>query len=128
MNPRISAVMIGVKDIKQARDFYAEGLGCPIKVDTPGFVSFDLGDGSSELTLYPWNAVAADAGVSADGSGFRGFSLHYIVSAPEEVDDALARAERAGAKIIKPAHKVQWGYFGYFADPDGYLWKVATQN
>ena len=128
MNPRISAVMIGVEDIKRARDFYADGLGCPVKLDTPGFVSFDLGDGSSELALYPWDAVAADAGVPANGSGFRGFSLHFIVTGPKQVDETLALAERAGAKIIKPAHKTQWGYFGYFSDPDGYLWKVATGN
>jgi uncharacterized protein len=33
----------------------------------------------------------------------------------------MAQAERAGAKVVKPAQKVQWGYFGYFADPDGNL-------
>ena len=128
MNLHISAVMIGVNDMKRSRDFYAEGLGCPIKLDTPGFVSFELGDSSSELALYPRNAVAGDAGVAAEGSGFRGFSLHFIVPGQEQVDEALATAERAGAKIIKPAQKTQWGYFGYFSDPDGYLWKVVAGN
>jgi uncharacterized glyoxalase superfamily protein PhnB len=29
--------------------------------------------------------------------------------------------------VVKAAAEAQWGgYFGYFSDPDGYLWKVAT--
>jgi hypothetical protein len=27
---------------------------------------------------------------------------------------------------VKAATAAQWGYFGYFSDPDGYLWKVAS--
>ena len=38
----------------------------------------------------------------------------------------MAEAVKAGAKIVRAAEKAQWGgYYGYFADPDGYLWKVA---
>ena len=36
------------------------------------------------------------------------------------------RAERAGARIVKPAHATFWGgYGGYFQDPDGHLWEVV---
>ena len=39
----------------------------------------------------------------------------------------IGQAQRAGAKVVKPAQASQWGgYFGYFSDPDGYLWKVAA--
>jgi len=39
----------------------------------------------------------------------------------------LDQAKRAGGKLVKPAQNAQWGgYFGYFSDPDGHLWKVAT--
>ena len=38
----------------------------------------------------------------------------------------MARAEAAGARILKPAAKTFWGgYDGYFADPDGHVWEVA---
>jgi len=124
--PEINAILIGVKDLGRSKKFYAEGLGCPIENDYPMFVSFKLGDGSPTLGLYPREALAADAGVAPDGSGFSGVTLHYIVKASERVDEVLAQAERSGAKIVKPAHKAQWGYFGYFADPDGHLWKVAA--
>ncbi len=33
---------------------------------------------------------------------------------------------RAGGSVVREAAASQWGYFGYFGDPDGYLWKVAT--
>jgi hypothetical protein len=62
-----------------------------------------LGDGSSALALYPWAALADDAGVSADGTGFRGITLAYNVRSEERVDAVLAEAERAGGAIVGPA-------------------------
>jgi uncharacterized protein len=50
--------------------------------------------------------LADDAGVSADGSGFHGVVLSYIVRSDERVDALLAEAERAGGKIAKPAHRL----------------------
>ncbi len=126
MNPQISAITLGVRDLNRAKQFYSEGLGCPIEQDQAGFVSFNLGSGSSTLALYAWDALAADAGVASDGSGFRGITLNYIVPSTERVDEVLAQAKHAGGKIAKPAQRAQWGYFGYFSDPDGYLWKVAS--
>lgn len=92
------------------------------------FVSFNLGDGSSALALYPWEAVAADAGVGPEGSGFRGITLSTLVPSSKEVDDVLAQAERAGGTIVKLGCKARWGCSGHFSDPDGYLWKVAAAN
>ncbi|HUU65810.1 MAG TPA: VOC family protein [Methyloceanibacter sp.] len=43
-----------------------------------------------------------------------------------EVDAMMAKAEAAGAQLLKPAVKVFWGgYSGYFADADGHVWEVA---
>ncbi len=126
MNPHVSVITLGVRDMSLAKQFYSEGLGWPIQQDYAEWVSFNLNDGSSALGLYPWNALAADAGVTAEGSGFRGFTLSYIVRSKERVDAVLAEAERAGGKIAKPAQDAYGGRFGYFTDPDGYLWKVAA--
>ena len=126
MHPEINSILIGVDDMARSKKFYAEGLGCPLKNDYPQFISFNLGEGSAELGLYKREALAADAGVSPQGEGFSGVTLHYIVKSNDRVDEVLSQAERAGAKIVKPAQKVQWGYFGWFADPDGHLWKVAA--
>jgi uncharacterized protein len=121
-----TTIMLGVEDLARSKAFYGEGLGCAIDQDHPNFVSFDLGDGSSSLALYEREAAAQDAGVSAEGSGFRGVSFHYIVPSAEAVDEVMSRAVAAGGAVVKEAGGAQWGYFGYFSDPDGYLWKVAS--
>lgn len=127
MNPQVSAITLGVRDLGRAKRFYSDGLGCPIGQDQGGFVSFNLGSGSSALALYQRDALADDAGVAAEGSGFSGVTLSYVVDSTARVDEVMAQAERAGGTIAKPAQSAQWGgYFGYFADPDGYLWKVAS--
>jgi uncharacterized protein len=126
---QVTAIMLGVEDLARSKKFYGEGLGCPIAQDYPNFVSFDLGDGSSSLALYQREAAAKDAGVSSEGSGFRGVSFHYIVPSSEAVDEVMANATTAGGEVVKEAAGSQWGgYFGYFSDPDGHLWKVASPS
>jgi predicted enzyme related to lactoylglutathione lyase len=44
------------------------------------------------------------------------------------VDEVMGKAVAAGGGVVKEAAATPWGYFGYFSDPDGYLWKVATAS
>jgi hypothetical protein len=126
---KINAVTLAVSDLARSNEFYAEGLGCEVEQDQPQYVQFGLGDGASGLSLYPRRELPHDAGVDAAGSGFAGVTLNYFVTVDSAVDEALARAEKAGGTIARPAQKAQWGgYFGYFADPDGYLWKVVSTS
>ena len=123
----MSAIMLGVKDLDRAKKFYAEGLNFKIEKVTRHFVSFSLGDGSPQLALYEWEAAAQDAGVAAEGSGFRGASFHLNPDSRDVVDETIRNAVAAGGSVVKEAAAAQWGgYFGYFSDPDGYLWKVTT--
>jgi uncharacterized protein len=123
---QVTAVMLAVEDLSRAKKFYGEGMGCAIDKDFPQFVSFTMGDGSS-LALYEREAAAQDAGVSAEGSGFRGVSLHYIVASDDAVDEVMSNAAAAGGIVVKPAVAAQWGgYYGYFSDPDGHLWKIVA--
>lgn len=127
MSAKVSTIMLGVQDVPRAKKFYVEGLGAAIQQDYPGFVLLDLGEGSSSLVLYEWDAAAQDAGVSPEGSGFRGVSFHFITDSSKAVDDVIAKAVAAGGSVVRRPEEAQWdGYFGYFADLDGYLWKVAT--
>jgi catechol 2,3-dioxygenase-like lactoylglutathione lyase family enzyme len=126
---KVSAIMLGVKDVERAKKFYVEGLGCEIEQDFPGFVKCGLGEGSSSLALYEWDAAAQDAGVPAEGSGFRGSSFHFITDSRDAVDEVMRTAVAAGGTVVKEAAAADWGgYFGYFSDPDGYLWKIATAS
>jgi catechol 2,3-dioxygenase-like lactoylglutathione lyase family enzyme len=124
MQPRISMITLGVRDMERAVDFYGQGLGFP-RMESPPEVAFFTLNGSW-LGLYGRDALAEDATVSAAGSGFAGFALAHNVESEESVRDVLAQAVEAGATLVKPAQKVFWGgYSGYFADPEGYLWEVA---
>ncbi|BCL12504.1 VOC family protein [Micromonospora sagamiensis] len=127
MSLPMSAVMLGVEDLERAKKFYAEGLGFKIDKDTRNFVSFSLGDAAPQLALYEWDAAAQDAGVPAEGSGFRGASFHLNPDSREVVDETIRSAVAAGGRVVKEAAAAPWGgYYGYFSDPDGYLWKVTT--
>jgi uncharacterized protein len=127
VKPHIAIVGVGVREFARARRFYAEVLGWPILQEQGEWACFALGDGSAALTLYPWDELAADAGVPAEGSGFRGITFSYNVRSEERVDAVLAEAQDAGAAITKPAAKTAWGgYSGAFSDPEGNVWEVAT--
>ncbi|NOR73412.1 MAG: VOC family protein [Mariprofundaceae bacterium] len=123
MNPRISMITLGVADLQKSVAFY-ERLGFP-RMESPPEVAFFTLNGTW-LGLYGRNALAEDANVSPEGSGFSGVTLSHNLKTEAEVDDLMAEATSAGAIITKPAQKAFWGgYHGYFKDPDGHLWEVA---
>ena len=127
MNPHVSVITLGVRNLERQKRFYCEQLGWPLSQETDNWACFLLADGATSLAFYPWDELAEDAGVPAEGSGFRGVTFAYNVHSAERVDQVLAEAERAGATIPQPARRREWGgYSGYFADPEGYLWEVAT--
>lgn len=124
MEPRISMITLGVKDLEKSVKFYKDGLGFP-RMESPPEVAFFTLNGSW-LGLYALESLAEDAAVSSEGSGFSGFTLSHNVSSESEADQVIKQAISAGAALVKPAQKVVWGgYSGYFRDPDGYLWEIA---
>ncbi|MBW9264718.1 MAG: VOC family protein [Candidatus Thiodiazotropha sp. (ex. Lucinisca nassula)] len=124
MEPRINLITLGVKALKQSIGFY-EALGLTrFDFDSQEVAFFQLQ--GSWLALYPKQALADDANVSGQGSGFPGFTLAHNVTSREAVDRVMSEALSAGARLVKPAQETFWGgYSGYFADPDGFLWEVA---
>lgn len=124
MKPRINIVTLGTKNLENATKFYESGLGLP-KMDFDGDISFfELN--SSWLSLYPWEQLAKDVQVESVGSGFRGITLAHNVENEKQVIELLEKAKNAGALIVKPPQKTDWGGFsGYFADLDEHLWEVA---
>jgi uncharacterized glyoxalase superfamily protein PhnB len=117
-------ITLAVRDLAVAVEFYEQGLGLP-RMESPPEVAFFPLNGSW-LGLYSRSALAEDATVSPEGTGFEGFALAHNVSSEEEVDNIMNQAVAAGATQVKPPQKVFWGgYSGYFKDPDGHLWEVA---
>ena len=124
MQPRISMLTLGVRDLERSVRFYEQGLGFP-RMESPPEVAFFALNGSW-LALFGRESLAEDAGISAEGSGFAGITIAHNVESEVAVDAVIDQAVTAGARLVKPAQKVFWGgYSGYFADPDDYLWEVA---
>jgi hypothetical protein len=126
MDQRLSLITIGVPDLAAARSFYLEGLGWTAAADTPEIVFLQLGAGLV-LSLYDADELARDIdpdGIAAPTVG--NVTLAHNVGSEEAVRAVLDDAERAGARILKPAQRAAWGgYHGYFADPAGMPWEVA---
>lgn len=124
MKPRISMITLGTSDMEKAVRFYEQGLGFPRMKSPPEVAFFTLN--GTWLALFGREALAEDAMIAAEGSGFSGIALAHNVHSEQEVDQVMAEAIAAGAELAKPARQTFWGgYAGYFRDPDGYLWEVA---
>ena len=124
MKPKISMITLGVSDLIKSTVFYRDGLGLPTYGDYSGVTFFELA--GTWLALYPYDKLSAEVQLPASKGGFSGFTLAHNVASVEDVDNIIEQAEQAGAKIIRPPVKAEWGgYAGCFADPDGYIWEVA---
>jgi catechol 2,3-dioxygenase-like lactoylglutathione lyase family enzyme len=124
MQPRMSMITLGVDDLTRAIDFYQNGLGFPRHGDGDDVAFFNLN--GTWLGLFSREALAEDAGVDADGTGFNSFAISHNVQSREEVDSVMSQALAAGGKLVKPPQETSWGgYSGYFRDNDGHLWELA---
>ena len=124
MDQRLSVVTLGVRDIARARRFYEQGLGWHRDAGEDDVAFYQAG--GMVIALFAWPSLAEDAGVSEEGSGFRGLSLAYNCRSKDEVNAVLDEARRAGANVLVEGRDTFWGgYGGYFTDPDGHIWEAA---
>lgn len=124
MDQRLSLVTLGVRDLTASRAFYKR-LGWKENPPSNEHVAFFQCPGMI-FALWGRDQLAEDAQVAGPGSGFANISLAQNVRSKADVDRMMAEAEKAGAKVLKPAGEVFWGgYTGYFADPDGFAWEIA---
>ena len=131
MDPRITVLTLGVGDLERAVAFYRDGLGFPTKGIVGeefehGAVAFFQLQSGLKLALWPRKSLATDSGLPLQLAAALEFSIGHNVASSEEVDAVMQKAERAGARIVKPAQATFYGgHAGYFQDPDGHLWEVA---
>jgi len=110
MEPRISIITLGVKDLERSLRFYRDGLGLPTTRKAEQGIVFFQTSGTC-LALYPYRELAKDVSVEfvVEKSKFTGITLAHNVRHKEDVDRVLRQAEQAGAKIEKAAGDTDWG-------------------
>ena len=125
MEQRLTIVSLGVNDLKIASEFYEAKFGWTKLPSSNENITFFQLNGIL-LSLYPREKLAEDATVSADGNGFKGFTLAFNTRSEQEVDQLINSLEAKGVKIVKKPAKVFWGgYSSYISDPDNNLWEIA---
>ena len=73
MEPRISIITLGVRDLQSSIRFYRDGLGLPLRENGDKIAFFTTV--GIWLALYPWSALEEDAQVPEAGEGFSGITL-----------------------------------------------------
>ncbi|WP_127782309.1 VOC family protein [Rhodococcus sp. X156] len=123
MEQRLSLISLGVTDLARARDFYAALGWTGQEVQETVF----LQAGGIGVVLWSRDKLAADCGLPDAGpGGFGGIALAHNVRSRPEVEEVLAAAAAAGARVTRPAAETFYGgYAGVFCDPDGHAWEVA---
>ncbi len=125
MEQRLTIVGLGVSDLNVMTTFYEEKFGWTKTNDSNETITFFKLNGII-LTLYPREELALEAGISAAGTGFNGFSLAHNVRTKDEVDTTILNLEKSGVKIVKKPFETPWGgYSSYVNDPDENLWEIA---
>lgn len=131
MKPKITVITIGVDDLEKSLQFYQDGLGFPTqgivgKEFEYGAVAFFELQNGLQLALWPRQSISRDTNIPQQPASPTEFTIGHNVDTKEEVDAVMAKAEKAGAKILKPAGETFYGgYGGYFQDPDGHIWDVV---
>ncbi|HXA31690.1 MAG TPA: VOC family protein [Acidimicrobiales bacterium] len=130
MEPNVHIITLGLPDLELGRQFYLDGLGWPASFEVPGEITFiQVGHGLL-LGLFGADALEADIGQPVTArTGPAPFTLAQVVESEEQVIAVIEAAEVAGATVLKPPQHADFGGFhGYFADPFGFRWEIATNS
>ncbi|EEG23595.1 fosfomycin resistance protein FosB [Eikenella corrodens] len=126
MEQHINYITLGVADLAESRRFYREVFGWQETADSNENIAFFQAGNALLLALFGKAALAHDAQIPEQSSGFPRFTLAHNVGSEAEVDALFAGFAATNINIIKAPQKVFWGgYSGYLADPDGFLWEIA---
>lgn len=122
---RVTLITLAASDLLRARAFY-EAWGWTPHPSSNESVSFYQMNGAA-LALFGHDDLAADQGRAGARLGTGAVTLAQNCLDDAETDAVFAAAIAAGATVLKRPEKVFWGgYSGYFADPDGHVWEIAT--
>ncbi|HEX7744038.1 MAG TPA: VOC family protein [Micromonosporaceae bacterium] len=124
-------VSLPIADRRRSFAFYRDGLGFdaigePAEDGVPEPLQFALNEGT-RLMLVPSDGfgwVIGDHEVARHGHSE--CVLNVGATSNAEVDDLVARARGAGARVLTEPGQQPWGYAGAFVDPDGHVWMITS--
>lgn len=126
MKPKINIITLAVDDLEKSIAFYKDGLGLPMEelVEGADHIIFGLeGDLSLVLSL---RSELEEFNQSNSVEKSSEVILSSAVESKEEVDSILKTATEFGGSILPNQPKeYDWGYSGYFKDPDGHMWEIV---
>lgn len=114
-----------VDDAKKALEFYAKAFDAKETYrldmgDKIGHAEIQIGDSRLMLSdeFKEWGALGPKTRGGATGS--------FLIYVPD-VDAAIDKAVKAGAKVVQPAENQFWGdRMGTVEDPFGHKWMLGT--
>lgn len=123
MQQQISAITLGVSDLKRSRRFLVEGFGWKPIFENDEIVFYQMN--GFVLGTFRKSSLEDDMSRRA-GPGPAAVSLSHNVSREDEVQPLLDRLVDAGGTLVRKADApVHGGFRGYVADPDGHAWEIA---
>jgi len=129
MDQKVTVITLGVRELERSRRFYVDGLGWEPTMEVPGEVIFIQVAGGQLLALWEVSEMAREAGHVGHSAKAPPITIGHNVDSAEDVGRVINEAVTAGASLISPATRTNWGGTnGYFADPDGFRWEVAHNS
>src|SRR5436190_24343484 len=111
-------VVLAVADVDRAYDFYRGVFGWTSHIDWPGEYTELVVSDEDRLGLYRRDGYAATAGAEPVELNGR-VSPAYLYVRVDDLEGAIERLEKSGARKLSPRSKRGWGEeAAYFADPD----------
>lgn len=122
---RITLITLGVSDMARAKAFYEAWGWTPHPSSNEGVTFYQMN--GAALGLFGLSNLAEDQGRPDAVLGVGAATYAQNCADDAETDAVFNAAVAAGATVLKRPEKVFWGgYSGYFADPDGHVWEIAT--
>lgn len=124
MKPNIYIITLAVDDLDRSLIFYQNGLGLGQAIHGGDHILFEL-QGELTLVLFLRTEFNKTAGQTDSSYRYSSISLSYRADSRQEVDEILQKAVTSGGSLPSEPQEHDWGYNGYFKDPDGHLWEIA---
>lgn len=114
-------VLLYVKNPTESAAFYAALIGAPVIESSPTFAMLKLDSG---VMLGLW----ASAGVEPTATAPGGCELAIAVADDHAVQARLEAWQQAGARLLQPPTRMDFGYTFTVADPDGHRLRVFAPS